>query len=208
MIRRALLALVPLLALLLAVPASAQFHRVQLLGARVRVTAPPVRPDAVTGVVTRYDEGGLVVRDEATGTEQTFPLRSVSLLEISHGHSRGAHARQRATFLAFLGGGLGAIAGALIQPLKGVGTSVVALGGGGALLGGIVGAAWGSSSTGERWEMAVRPWGYRPDAPLAPVSPVTAPAPTPPPADSAAAAPAPAPAPPPPPASPAALARR
>jgi hypothetical protein len=193
MFRRPLLVLLPLLALLLAFPASAgaQFRHVQLLGARVRVTAPPVRPDAVTGVVTRYDADGLVVRDEATGTEQTFPLRSVSLLEISRGNSRGAHARQRATFLAFLGGGLGAIAGALIQPIKGVGASVAALGGGGALLGGIAGAAWGSSATGERWEMAVRPWGYRPDA-LPPAPPAVAPpAPS---ADSPATMAAPAPA--------------
>ncbi|MBV9111037.1 MAG: hypothetical protein JO306_16645 [Gemmatimonadetes bacterium] len=184
MFRRPLLAL---LALLLAVPASAraQFHHVQLLGARVRVTAPPVRPDAVTGVVTRYEAEDLVVRDEATGMEQTFPLHSVSLLEISRGSSHGAHARQRATFLAFLGGGLGAIAGALIQPIKGVGASVAALAGGGALLGGVVGAAWGSSASGERWEMAVRPWGYRPDAPLS-APPATAPPATAPSTDSTA----------------------
>ena len=190
--------------------AGAQLRTRQLQDARVRVTAPPVRPDKVTGQVIRFDTVALVVRDEATGSEQAFPLHSIQLLEISRGTTRGGSAGQRARLLAFVGGGLGAIAGALVQPFGEVGTSIAATGGAGALLGAGIGAAWGSSTPKERWEWAVRPWGYDPrTAPLpSPPTPADTAAPPPPaPADSTAAPPpargdtasAPPPPPPPPP---------
>ncbi|HEX6750580.1 MAG TPA: hypothetical protein VF092_25040 [Longimicrobium sp.] len=178
----------------------AQLRTRQLQDARVRVTAPPIRPDKVTGQVTRFDTVALVVRDEATGTEQAFPLHSIQLLEISRGTTRGGSAGQRARLLAFVGGGLGAIAGALVQPFGEVGTSIAATGGAGALLGAGIGAAWGSSAPKERWEWAVRPWGYDPrTAPLPSPPPPAADtaAPPPAPADSAAPSPPPPPTPPP-----------
>lgn len=169
-----------LLAVPLSTPAAAQLRTRQLLDARVRVTAPPVRPDPVTGQVTRYDTARLVVRDEATGTEQAFPLHSISLLEISRGTTRGGNAVQRARLLGFVFGGLGAIAGAAFSPFRSTGTSIAVAGGGGALLGAVVGAAWGSSAPHERWEWAVRPFGYDPSPVRAlPVAADSSPAPTP-----------------------------
>jgi len=148
---------------LAAFPAAGHAQSRQLVGARVRVTAPPVRADRVTGQVTQYDAAQLVVRDEVTGTEQAFPLRSIRLLEISHGTSRGGSASHRARMLAFIAGSVGAIAGAGLRPFGNAGKSIAITGGAGALLGGTIGAAWGSSAPRERWEWAPRPFGYDPD---------------------------------------------
>lgn len=156
---------------LVALPAAGHAQARQLMGARVRVTAPPVRGDKVTGEVTRYDSAGLVVRDEVTGTEQAFPLRSILLLEISHGNTRGGSAKQRATLLAFLAGGVGAIAGAALRPFGNAGKSIAITGGAGVLLGGTIGAAWGSSAPRERWEWAPRPFGYDPNFRVPPPAP-------------------------------------
>jgi hypothetical protein len=177
-LRRIAPVFVLLVAVLLPLRASAQQRR--LIDARVRVTAPPVRPDKVTGQVTQFDTAGLVVRDEATGAEQTFPLHSIQLLEISHGTTRGGNALQRARMLAFIAGGLGAIAGAAFEPTGKPGTSAAVAGGAGLLLGATIGAAWGSSAPHERWEWAPRPFGYDPNLRV----PAALPAPAPAPADS------------------------
>jgi len=156
----------------LLVPALSRAQTRQLLDARVRVTAPPIRRDKVTGQVTQFDSAQLVVRD-STGAEQSFPLHSIQLLEISRGRTVGGSAASRAALLAFVGGGLGAIAGLVIPSEGNAGTRVALFGAGGALLGGGIGALWGSSTPRERWEWAVRPFGYDPSA--------RAPAPLPPP---------------------------
>lgn len=177
--------LVPVFAALFALTALPSAGRAQarpLLGARVRVTAPPLGVDRFTGQVTQYDTANLVVRDTVTGSEQAFPLHSILLLQISHGSTRGGNAAQRARMLAFLAGGLGAVAGAALRPFGSAGTSIAVAGGGGALLGGVIGAAWGSSAPHERWEWAPRPFGYDPNtrapAPAPPPpAPVTAPQP-------------------------------
>jgi hypothetical protein len=148
---------------LVALPATGPAQTRQLLDARVRVTAPPIRPDKVTGQVTQFDTAQLVVRD-STGAEQSFPLHSIQLLEISRGRTTGGSAASRAGLLAFVGGGLGAIAGLVIPGEGGAGGRVALFGGGGALLGGGIGALWGSSRPRERWEWAVRPFGYDPSA--------------------------------------------
>ncbi|HET7462389.1 MAG TPA: hypothetical protein VFJ82_14145 [Longimicrobium sp.] len=174
---------VPVLAVLIALtalPAAGRAQARQLLGARVRVTAPPLGVDRFAGQVTQYDTANLVVRDTVTGTERTFPLHSIRLLEISHGTTRSGNATQRARLLAFLAGGVGAVAGAAVRPFGSAGKSIAIAGGGGALLGAAIGAAWGSSAPHERWEWAPRPFGYDPNtrAPLpAPPAPVTAPQP-------------------------------
>jgi hypothetical protein len=149
---------------LAAVPDSGGAQARQLLDARVRVTAPPIRPDRVTGQVTQFDSARLVVRDSA-GAEQSFPLHSIQLLEISRGRTTGGSAASRAGLLAFVGGGLGAIAGLVIPGGGSAGGRVALFGGGGALLGGGIGALWGSSRPRERWEWSVRPFGYDPSAP-------------------------------------------
>ncbi|HEU4558153.1 MAG TPA: hypothetical protein VFS20_09900 [Longimicrobium sp.] len=165
---------------LMAFPAAGHTQARELMGARVRVTAPPVRADKVTGEVTQYDSAGLVVRDEVTGTEQAFPLRSIRLLEISQGNTRGGSAWHRARLLAFITGSVGAIAGAALRPFGNAGKSIGIAGGAGLLLGGSIGAAWGSSAPRERWEWAPRPFGYDPNFRMPP--PPLAPAPTPAPA--------------------------
>ncbi|HSU17996.1 hypothetical protein [Longimicrobium sp.] len=172
---RGILAAFLLALAMVSLPAVAGAQTRQLLDARVRVTAPPVRPDKVTGQVTRFDTAQLVVRDEATGTEQSFPLHSIQLLEISRGRTAGGSAASRAGLLAFVGGGLGAIAGLLIPGEGSAGGRIALFGGGGAVVGGAIGAAWGSSAPRERWEWAVRPFGYDPSA----RAPVLAPPPPP-----------------------------
>jgi hypothetical protein len=159
-------------------PGAARAQTRQLLDARVRVTAPPIRRDKVTGQVTQFDSARLVVRDSA-GAEQSFPLHSIQLLEISRGRTVGGSAASRAGLLAFVGGGLGAIAGLVIPSEGSAGTRIALFGGGGALLGGGIGAIWGSSAPRERWEWAVRPFGYDPStrAPAALPPPVPAPQP-------------------------------
>lgn len=161
---------------LVAFPAAARAQARELMGARVRVTAPPLRADKVTGQVTQFDSAQLVVRDEVTGTEQAFPLRSIRLLEISQGNTRGGSAWHRARLLAFVAGSVGAIAGAALRPFGSAGKSIGIAGGAGLLLGGSIGAAWGSSAPRERWEWAPRPFGYDPNFR---VPPPTAPALTP-----------------------------
>ena len=152
-------------------PAAARAQARELMGARVRVTAPPVRADRVTGQVTQFDSAQLVVRDEASGTEQAFPLRSIRLLEISQGNTRGGSAWHRARMLAFVAGGVGAIAGAALRPFGSAGKSIAIAGGAGLLLGGTIGAAWGSSAPRERWEWAPRPFGYDPNLRVPPPLP-------------------------------------
>jgi hypothetical protein len=112
-----------------------------------------------------------------TGTEQVFPLHSILLLQISHGSTRGGNATQRARMLAFLAGGVGAVAGAGLRPFGNAGQSIAIAGGGGALLGGVIGALWGSSAPHERWEWAPRPFGYDPNARAVPLPPPSTPAP-------------------------------
>lgn len=162
------------LAMLASAHASAQQR--QLLGSRVRITAPTVVPGKVTGQVTAFDSAQLVVHDSVSGVDQAFPLRSIQFLEISRGMSRHGSANQRAAVMAFVLGGLGAIGGAVARPTSSAGSSAALGGVGGALLGGAIGAAWGTSTPRERWEWSVRPFGYDPRPAAAPTAP---PAPSP-----------------------------
>ena len=161
-------------------PAGAQDH--QLLGARVRITAPSIVQDKFTGVVTEYDTSHLTVRDTAAGTEQSFPLHSILFLEISKGSSRGGSVGKRAGLMAFVMGGLGAIIGGVAHPYKDVGPSVAIGAAGGVLLGAGIGAAWGASAPRERWDWVVRPFGYdrRVTSPVAAPTDSTATPPAPP----------------------------
>ena len=152
------------LALLAAADAASAQQR-QLLGSRVRVTAPSVVREKVTGQVTAFDSAGLVVHDSIRGVDQAFPLRSILFLEISQGTTRRGSANSRAALMAFALGGLGAIVGAVAHPTKSVGASAGLGGLGGALIGGAIGAGWGASTPRERWEWSVRPFGYDPQRP-------------------------------------------
>jgi len=176
---RRLLPALAALALLASRPAGAQDR--QLLGARVRITAPAVLPGKFTGVVTQYDTAHLAVRD-SMGAEQSFPLHSILFMEISKGASRGGSVGSRAKLMAFALGGLGAIVGGVAHPYKDVGPSVALGAGAGIVLGAGLGAAWGAGAPRERWEWVVRPFGYDSHAPAAPAAPANGSAPPPPPA--------------------------
>jgi hypothetical protein len=174
-ILRRLVPRLAVLALLASVrPAAAQGR--ELVGRRVRITAPTVLPDKFTGTVTQYDTAQLTVRD-TTGTEQAFPLHSILFLELSKGAGRGGSVGSRAKLMAFALGGLGAIVGGVAHPYKDVGPSVALGGAAGIVLGAGIGAAWGASAPGERWEWSVRPFGYAPRT----AAPADATAPPPPP---------------------------
>jgi hypothetical protein len=178
-LRRLVPGLAALALLACVLPAGAQER--QLLGTRVRITAPAIVPQKFTGVVTQYDTARLAVRDSVTGTEQSFPLHTILLLELSRGSSRGGSVGRRASLMAFVLGGLGAIGGALAHPYKDVGPSAALGGAAGLVVGAGIGAAWGASAPRERWEWSVRPFGYDPraTAPPAPPSDTTAPPPSP-----------------------------
>jgi hypothetical protein len=177
-LRRLLPGLAALALLASARPAGAQDR--QLLGARVRITAPAVLPGKFTGTVTQYDSAHLAVRD-STGAEQSFPLHGILFMELSKGVGRGGSVGSRAKLMAFVLGGIGAIVGGVAHPYKDVGPSVALLGAGGIVLGAGLGAAWGAGAPGERWEWVVRPFGYDPHAAAAPIVPADSSAPPPPP---------------------------
>lgn len=149
----------------------------QLLGSRVRVTAPSVMREKVTGQVVAFDSARLVVHDSIAGVDQPFPLRSILFLEISRGMSRHGSANSRAGLMAFVVGGLGAIVGAVAHPAKSVGTSAAMGGLGGAVIGGAIGAGWGTSAPRERWEWSVRPFGYDPQRPAVDSAAIASPQP-------------------------------
>jgi len=170
------------LALLLASALPARAQDRQLLGSRVRVTAPAVLPGKFTGQVTAYDTEHLAVQDSA-GTEQSFPLNTILFLEISKGNSRGGNVGSRAALMAFVLGGLGAIGGGIAHPYHDeVGSSAALGGAAGVLTGAALGALWGASTSHERWNWLVRPFNYDSKATVPPPPPPPPPAPAPPPA--------------------------
>lgn len=165
---------IPLLAaiaaILLSVPAAAQ-QSDGLSGTRVRVTSPNFIPAPVTGTVRSYTQQGIVVVDEVTGDSVFLPLRSVSRLDKFAGGSAASTAWYRGRVGAFIGAGLGLIAGPLLA--KVVDKEMVEMafiGGGAGLVSGFtVGALTGAAAPRERWTWVIQPWGY--DATLRPAPP-------------------------------------
>jgi hypothetical protein len=152
-------------ALLLAVGATssaAQAKRDRLSGTRVRDTSPNYLDHRVTGTVTSFTADGLVVREEVTGTEYDLPLHGIARLDPFKGGSRRSTAWYRGRVGAFIGGGLGAIAGALIgksSPYP-FGQTIALSAAVGVVGGGAAGAISGAVSPAERWGWAMTPWGY------------------------------------------------
>lgn len=160
------LTLAALAALLLAAPAAAQERPDDgLSGTRVRVTAPNFLPAPVTGTVASYTQGGIVVVDEFSGDSILLPLRAVSRLDEFAGGSAASTAWYRGRAGAFIGGGLGLIAGAALA--KTVDREIVEstlLGGAiGLGTGFTVGALYGAAAPRERWKWTIQPWGYDPN---------------------------------------------
>lgn len=157
--------LAALAAFLLAAPAAGQNGGSDgLTGTRVRVTAPQFLPERLTGTVLAYTREGLLVRDEASGDSVRLPLRAVSRLDKFAGGSAASTAWYRGRVGAFVGGGLGAIAGPLLARVTGKGMGESALLGGAIGLGTgfTVGAVYGAASPRERWTWTLQPWGYDP----------------------------------------------
>lgn len=162
-----------LAALLIATPAAAQRQSDGLSGTRVRVTAPNFIPAPVTGTVASYTQQGIVVVDELTGDSVRLPLRSVSRLDEFAGGSAASTAWYRGRIGAFIGAGLGLIAGPVLS--KVVGGEMVEntlIGGAAGMTGGfVVGAVTGAAAPRERWKWTIQPWGYDPNLRPAPASP-------------------------------------
>jgi hypothetical protein len=182
------LTLAALAALLLATPAAAQ-RPDGLTGTRVRVTAPNFIPAPVTGTVTAYTQQGIAVTDELTGDTIVLPLRSVARLDEFAGGSAASTAWYRGRVGAFVGAGLGLIAGPLLARVvdREMGEMAI-IGGGAGMVGGfVVGAVTGAAAPRERWKWTLQPWGY--DASLRPASAQVPPPPPVPPQPPVAPAP-------------------
>jgi hypothetical protein len=165
-----------LAAFLISIPATAQQRSDGLSGTRVRVTSPNFIPAPVTGTVASYTQNGIVVVDEVTGDSVLLPLRSVTRLDKFAGGSAASTAWYRGRVGAFIGAGLGLIAGPLLAKVvdKEMGEMAFIGGGAGLISGFTVGAITGAAAPRDRWTWTIRPWGYdatlRP-APVPPVSP-------------------------------------
>lgn len=158
------LTLAALAALLIATPAAAQ-QSDGLSGSRVRVTAPNFIPAPVTGTVASYTQQGIVVVDEVTGDSIRLPLRSVSRLDEFAGGTAASTAWYRGRIGAFIGAGLGLIAGPVLTQVTG-GDMVqnTLVGGAVGMTGGfVVGAITGAAAPRERWKWTMQPWGYDPN---------------------------------------------
>ena len=160
-------------ALLLATPAAAQEANDGLTGTRVRVTAPQFLPAILTGTVTSYRQDGLSVADEASGDTVLLPLRAISRLDKFAGGSAGSTAWYRGRFGAFIGAGLGLIAGPALAKVTDRSVGEMALIGGAAGLGVgfTIGAVYGAANPRERWTWTMQPWGYDPSLRPAPATP-------------------------------------
>lgn len=157
-----------LAALLLAAPAAAQEASDGLTGTRVRVTAPYFLPAPLQGTVVSYTQQGLGVLGEEGGDTVLLPLRAISRLDKFAGGSAGSTAWYRGRVGAFIGAGLGLVAGPLLAKVtdRAMGQSVLIGGAVGLGAGFTIGAAWGAASPRERWTWTIQPWGY--DASLRP----------------------------------------
>lgn len=160
--------LAALAAVLISVPAAAQQRSDGLSGTRVRVTSPNFIPEPVTGTVASYTQQGIVVVDEVTGDSILLPLRSVSRLDRFAGGSAASTAWYRGRVGAFVGAGLGLIAGPLLAKVvdREMGEMAFIGGGAGLVSGFAVGAIVGAAAPRERWTWTIQPWGY--DATLRP----------------------------------------
>lgn len=160
--------LAALAALLVSVPSVAQQQSDGLSGTRVRVTSPNFIPEPVTGTVSSYSQAGIVVVDEVTGDSVRLPLRSVSRLDKFAGGSAASTAWYRGRVGAFIGAGLGLIAGPLLAKVvdREMGEMAFIGGGAGLVSGFTIGAIVGAAAPKERWSWVIQPWGY--DATLRP----------------------------------------
>jgi len=115
-------------------------------GTRVRVTAPSIVPEPVTGVFLSAERDSIRMTAHEGGFRMAIPMATVQQLEVSDGRARGRWARWGAL--------AGAIGGTLIGGSGGSGTDHAADDWGrvgGLLLGAPLGAVAGAVLAPERW---------------------------------------------------------
>ncbi len=124
-------------------------------GSRVRVSAPGVFAAPVTGTVVAADADWLQLASADPAEKTWVRLRFVDEVEVSRGTARRQRTWKGSSWGAFLGFGMGVIAGALAsKELPTTTGQSVALGGlGVGLVGGGIGAAIGAAIPArERWQ--------------------------------------------------------
>ncbi|HEX2188846.1 MAG TPA: hypothetical protein VHG51_08115 [Longimicrobiaceae bacterium] len=122
-------------------------------GARVRIAAPALSQDPISGTVLSVDSGWVHLSSADPAAERWLHLSMVESAELSLGKDRGRRAFRGSTWGAFLGVGAGVISGALLARNlpTGVGTSAAIGAVGVGLLGGGIGAGIGALTPRERW---------------------------------------------------------
>lgn len=124
-------------------------------GTRIRVTAPTLTPGKVVGNAVSIDHEWLSLTQPDSASQSWIRLAFVDTVEVSRGRSRRRRALKGSSWGAFLGGGLGVIAGGLAaKNLPTNSQESAALGAVGVgLVGGLIGAAIGAIRPGpERWQ--------------------------------------------------------
>jgi hypothetical protein len=122
-------------------------------GARVRVTLLARQDAPVVGTLLAYRPESLTLAAEPDSAESTFARAAVGKLERSAGTYNNAG--KGALYGALLGGASGFLLGTLFESAVKEGDTegiAVAVGAGGVVLGGLIGAVVGGGSRHERWE--------------------------------------------------------
>jgi len=135
-------------------------------GARVRVTAPQLAPNPITGIVSAVDSASITLADAEGRAGAVIPLASVQTVEIDSG-SR-SHAGRGAKIGSVVGAAAGLALGiaAASQNTPGgwfncYAGCVAAVTGGGAVWGLALGALFGAAIHSTRWEKAALPQASR-----------------------------------------------
>lgn len=123
-------------------------------GARVRVVAPALSQQQISGTVLSVDSSWVHLSSADPAAERWLHLSLVESAELSLGKDRGRRAFWGSTWGAFLGVGAGVITGALAakELPTGVATSAAIGAVGAGLLGGGIGAGIGALTPRERWQ--------------------------------------------------------
>lgn len=123
-------------------------------GARVRIVAPALSEERISGTVVSVDSSWVHLASTDPAVDRWLHLSLVDSAEVSLGRNRRARAFKGSTWGGFLGFGAGVISGALLARNlpTGVATSAVLGAVGVGLVGGGIGAGIGALTPGERWQ--------------------------------------------------------
>ena len=144
-------------ALSVALPAAAQPTRADsiLPGDYVRVLAPSVQPEPITGEVLHYYGNTLGLRESSTGTAYTIPIDGIQRLAKNQGMNRGRSVWHAARLGMFLGTSVGIVGGPLLSmhlKEETFARTTLLTSAGGAAVGLGVGAAFGAMFAREHWQ--------------------------------------------------------